>query len=231
MVSYKTCSIFVNQTVKQFGLIIRLITLQLIRMANTKTEEKILNAAIDVFQTKGMDGARMQEIADKAKINKSMLHYYYRSKQKLFEAVFKTAISIMAPKLREIIAKDEPLFDKIKNFTNGYISLISKHAFIPTFIIQELNRNPEILQDTFVKEFGNSFSTMKTTIDEMVEKGEITPIKPEHLIMNVIAMSIFPFVAKPILKSVLQKDEKEYKLLLEERKIHVADFIISSIKI
>ncbi len=138
-----------------------------------------------------MDGARMQEIADKAKINKSMLHYYYRSKQKLFEAVFKTAISIMAPKLREIIEKEEPLFDKIRNFTDGYISLISKHSYIPTFIIQELNRNPEILQNAFVKEFGDSFGEMRINIDEMIEKGKIRPIKPEHLIMNVIAMSIF----------------------------------------
>ena len=200
-------------------------------MSDNNTENKILNAATDIFQTKGMDGARMQEIADKAGINKSMLHYYYRSKQKLFEAVFKTAISIMAPTLRTIIEKDEPLFDKIRNFTNSYIGLISKHSYIPTFLINELNRNPEILQDTFVKEFGNSFNKMKTTIDEMVANGEITPIKPEHLIMNVISMSIFPFVAKPILKSVLQKDEAAYKLLLEERKTHVADFIINSIKI
>jgi len=198
---------------------------------NTDTEKNILDAATDVFQTKGMDGARMQEIADKANINKSMLHYYYRSKQKLFEAVFKTAISIMAPKLREIIETEEPLFDKIRNFTDNYIGFISKHAYLPTFIIQELNRNPEILQETFVKQFGNSFDKMKTTINEMVEKGEIRPIKPEHLLMNVIAMSIFPFVAKPILKSVLQKDEKEYQILLEERKTHVADFVINSIKI
>jgi len=200
-------------------------------MSDKDTEQKILNAATEVFQSKGMDGARMQEIADKAKINKSMLHYYYRSKQKLFEAVFKTAISIMAPKLREIIEKDEPLFDKIRHFTNSYISLVSKHSYIPTFIIQELNRNPEILQETFVAQFGDSFNKMRRTIDEMVEKGEIRPIKPEHLIMNVIAMSIFPFVAKPILKSVLQKDEKEYQKLLEERKTHVADFVINSIKI
>jgi len=200
-------------------------------MPKINTEDKILNAATDVFQTKGMDGARMQEIADKAGINKAMLHYYYRSKQKLFEAVFKTAISIMAPTLREIISKDEPLFDKIRHFTNGYISLISKHAYIPTFVIQELNRNPQILRDTFNKEFGDSFDKMKIQVKEMVEKGEIIPIKPEHLIMNVVAMSIFPFVAKPILKSVLQKDEKAYKILLEERKTHVADFVINAIKI
>jgi len=200
-------------------------------MSDNRTEEKILNAAIDVFQTKGMDGARMQEIADKAKINKSMLHYYYRSKQKLFEAVFKTVISIMAPKLRQIIEKEEPLFDKIRNFTDNYISFISKHSYLPSFIIQELNRNPEILEDVFIEKFGESFNKMKTQINKMIENGEIRPIKPEHLIMNVVAMSIFPFVAKPILKSVLQKDEKDFQDLLEERKTHVADFIINSIKI
>ncbi len=200
-------------------------------MSNKDTEHKILNAATEVFQSKGMDGARMQEIADKANINKSMLHYYYRSKQKLFEAVFKTAISIMAPKLTEIIEKEEPLFDKIRDFTNSYIGLISKHSYIPTFIIHELNRNPKILEDTFVKKFGDSFNKMKIQVKEMVDNGEIHPIEPEHLIMNVVAMSIFPFVAKPILKSVLQKDEKEYQLLLEERKTHVADFVINSIKI
>ena len=200
-------------------------------MSNKDTEHIILNAATEVFQSKGMDGARMQEIADKANINKSMLHYYYRSKQKLFEAVFKTAISIMAPKLTEIIEKEEPLFDKIRHFTNSYINLISKHSYIPTFIIHELNRNPQILEDTFVKKFGNSFGKMKTQVNEMVENGEIRTIEPEHLIMNVVAMSIFPFVAKPILKAVLQKDEAAYQILLEERKTHVADFVINSIKI
>ncbi len=200
-------------------------------MSNQDTEQNILNAATAIFQSKGMDGARMQEIADKAKINKAMLHYYYRSKQKLFEAVFKTAISIMAPKLREIIEKEEPLFDKIRHFTNSYISLIIKHSYIPTFIIHELNRNPHILQDVFIKQFGDSFDKMKVQINEMVEKGQIRSIEPEHLIMNVVAMSIFPFVAKPIFKSVLQKDDKEYQELLDERKTHVADFVINSLKI
>ena len=66
---------------------------------NEKTEVQILEAAKNVFQFKGMDGARMQEIADKAGINKAMLHYYYRSKQLLFEAVFNQAFSLLAPQL------------------------------------------------------------------------------------------------------------------------------------
>ena len=85
------------------------------------TENQILDAAKTVFQSKGMDGARMQEIADKAGINKAMLHYYYRSKQLLFEAVFKHAFLLLAPQLNKILNDDSNIEDKIRNFTFNYI--------------------------------------------------------------------------------------------------------------
>ena len=68
-----------------------------------KTEIEILNAAKEVFQQKGMAGARMQEIADRAHINKTLLHYYFRSKQLLFEAVFKSAFKLLAPQLNKVL--------------------------------------------------------------------------------------------------------------------------------
>jgi AcrR family transcriptional regulator len=201
-------------------------------MSNQDTEQKILNAAIDVFQSKGMDGARMQEIADKAKINKAMLHYYYRSKQKLFEAVFKSAINLMLPKIVKIIDTDEHLFDKIRSFTTNYISFITKHAFIPAFIINELNRNPEIIKEVFSNKFdSNVEEKLVNQINDLVEKGEIVPIKPEQLLLDVVSLSIFPIIAKPLLGSVLQKDVTAYNQLIEERKTHVAEFIINSIKV
>ena len=100
------------------------------------TEEQILEAAISIFQTKGMDGARMQEIADKAGINKAMLHYYYRSKKLLFEAVFKNAFSLLAPQLNNILNDDSSIEEKIKSFTSNYITFIIKHPYLPNFIIQ-----------------------------------------------------------------------------------------------
>ncbi|MCB0436733.1 MAG: TetR/AcrR family transcriptional regulator, partial [Mangrovimonas sp.] len=105
-------------------------------------EAKILNAAESVFQRKGMDGARMQEIANEAGINKALLHYYFRSKQLLFEAVFKKAFSLLAPQLNKILNDDSSVEDKIKNFSFNYISFISEHPYLPNFIISELNRNP-----------------------------------------------------------------------------------------
>jgi len=195
------------------------------------TEQKILEAATEVFQTKGMYGARMQEIADKANINKAMLHYYYRSKQKLFEAVFKTAVSILAPKLRKIVEKDEPLFDKIRNFTHNYIDFISKHSYLPKFIILELNRNPELIQTTFRKEFGDAPEKLKFQLQSLVQIGVIRPIEPSQLLIDVISLSIFPFIGKPILQVALDKDDASYQKLIDERKNHVADFVINSIKI
>lgn len=204
----------------------------MVKKKENNTEEVILNAATAVFQKKGMDGTRMQEIADKAGINKAMLHYYYRSKQKLFEAVFKSAINLMAPKVIKIMETDEPLFDKIRNFTDKYITFISKHSFIPTFIIQELNRNPAMIKDVFVSKFDNSVKLkLVTQIEELIKKGEIRSIKPEQLLVNIISLSVFPFIAKPLLSAILQKDEKAYKAFLEDRKTHVAEFVINAIKI
>ncbi|MBT2162815.1 TetR/AcrR family transcriptional regulator [Zobellia barbeyronii] len=194
------------------------------------TEEQILEAAKNVFQTKGMDGARMQEIADKAGINKAMLHYYYRSKQLLFEAVFKNVFSLLAPQLNAILNDDSSIEEKVKNFTFNYISFISKHPYLPNFIIQELNRNPEfILQMKDSKGFPN-LAKFKKQVDREVEKGSIKPISAEQLFINILALNIFPFVAKPLIMAFSNVDSKVYKQLMEDRKTEVADFIINSIK-
>ena len=195
------------------------------------TEKIILEAAKDVFQHKGMDGTRMQEIADKAGINKAMLHYYYRSKQKLFEAVFKSAINLMAPKVVKIINTDEHLFDKIRNFTDKYITFISKHSYIPLFIINELRRNPEILKTTIDHNFDISVrERLRAEIEALIQKKEIKPINPEQLFLDTISLCIFPVITKPLMTTILDKTNKQYDELINQRKKYVADFIINAIK-
>ncbi|MBF8150497.1 TetR/AcrR family transcriptional regulator [Winogradskyella sp. F6397] len=194
------------------------------------TEEQILEAAKNVFQSKGMNGARMQEIADKAGINKAMLHYYYRNKQLLFEAVFKNAFSLLAPQLNAVLNDDSSIEEKVKNFTFNYISFIVKHPYLPNFIIQELNRNPEfILKLKSNPSFPNLEKFSKQVKDE-VENGTIKPISAEQLFMNIMALNIFPFVAKPLLMAFTNTDDTSYKQLIEERKTEVSNFIINSIK-
>jgi len=202
------------------------------KLAKHKTESLILDAAKDIFQQKGMDGARMQEIADKAGINKAMLHYYYRSKQKLFEAVFKSAITLIAPKVIDVINTDAHLFDKIRNFTDKYITFINKHSYIPLFIINELRRNPDVLKTAIDTNFDTSVrEKLQREIDDLIAKKEIKKIDSEHLFLDVISLCVFPVIAKPLMTKILDKTNKEYHEIINQRKKYVADFIINTIKL
>lgn len=197
---------------------------------NHDTEGQILNAAKNVFQKKGMDGARMQEIADEAGINKAMLHYYYRSKQLLFEAVFSNAFSLLAPQLNKILNDDSSIEEKVKNFTHNYISFIIKHPYLPNFIIQELNRNPKFFEKIQQNAAFPTLEKFKNQVNEEVEKGILKPINGEQLFINIISLNIFPFVATPLIKGFLKIDDKGFKQLMEQRKTVVSEFIINSIK-
>lgn len=195
------------------------------------TEVQILDAAKNVFQSKGMDGARMQEIADKAGINKAMLHYYFRSKQLLFEAVFKNAFSLLAPQLNAILNDDSSLEDKIKNFTIDYTTFMMKHPYLPNFIIQELNRNEDfVLKLKETTGFPN-LEKFKERVEVEINLGVIKPIDADQLFVNIIALNIFPFLGKPLIKAFTNKDEKAYKSFVEKRKTEVSNFIINSIKL
>ena len=195
------------------------------------TEEKILNSAKKIFQQKGMDGARMQEIADEAGINKSLLHYYYRSKQLLFEAVFYRAFSLLVPQLTKVLNDDTELEEKIRNFTASHIGFILKHPYLPNFIFQELNRNPRFLEKMRNNQDLPDISRFKSQVESEVEKGNIRPISAEELFMNILSLNVFPFIGKPLLRTFVDADEEAYNQLMEERKNKVADFIWQSIKL
>lgn len=198
---------------------------------DNQTENQILEAAQNVFQEKGMDGARMQEIADKASINKAMLHYYYRSKQQLFEAVFKKAFSLIAPQLNAILNDDSSVEDKVKNFTHNYISFIVKHPYLPNFIIQELNRNPQFIAQLKTNVAFPTIEKFKKQVKNEVDQGILRPVSAEQLFINILALNIFPFIAAPLIKTFTNVDDKTYKTLIEARKEEVSEFIMNAIKI
>jgi len=194
------------------------------------TEQKILTAAKYIFQQKGMDGARMQEIANKAGINKALLHYYYKNKQILFEAVFYQAFKVLAPKLSEILNSDLQLFAKIKAFTNGYIDFVIKHPYLPNFIIQELNRDSDFASKLIQRKDFPTINIFKLQIEHSIKKGEIKLISTNQLFINMISLTVFPFIGAPLLKGFTELSDKAYQNLLTDRKTEIANFIINAIK-
>lgn len=198
---------------------------------HSNTEEKILAAAEQEFIEKGRDGARMQQIADKAGINKSLLHYYYRSKDKLFEMIFITAFKFVIPKITNIISGDFTLEEKIRKFTFEYVSFINKRPNIPMFIMHELSTGGQKLKP-IVESFNIDLTTLESQLNDEIQKGNIRPIKVEELLINTVSLCIFPIIAKPMVTSLIYSgDDEEYKNMMELRKTQVAEFIINSIKI
>jgi TetR/AcrR family transcriptional regulator len=195
------------------------------------TEEKILEAAKQVFIENGSDGTRMQEIADRAGINKSLLHYYYRSKEKLFGAVFKFAFSHFAPNIISLVSNSQDdIFTLIRKFVSLYIDIVMKNPFIPMFILNEVRKKNNVFVNV-IRSAGINPEAFRDRINKEIELGNIKPIDPNQLIVNVIGMCIFPVIGRPIIQVILFDDDKnEYQKFLESRKTEVAEFVINSIK-
>jgi AcrR family transcriptional regulator len=194
------------------------------------TEQKILDAAKQVFMENGLDGARMQDIADKAGINKALLHYYFRSKDKLFDMIFIEEARKFMPKVVEIMSSELPLFEKIEKFVGEYIDTLSKNPLLPIFILNEINRNPK---DAMKKIWGNQrppIDKVEEHVAKLVKKGEIKPIKGYELMINMVSLCIFPFMVRPMVQWVTKTNDEEFLKMMEQRKKHVAKFVIDSIR-
>jgi AcrR family transcriptional regulator len=195
------------------------------------TEEKILASAKSVFISKGMHGARMQDIADEAGINKALLHYYFRSKEKLFEVIFLEAARKLFPKINMIFESDLQIFEKIEKFCEEYVSIMIENPYLPLFVLNELSMDAQrFLNKIWEQENGPRPKKFLDQIEKERKKGTIKPVSPLHLLMNLISMTIFPFVGKSMFQFSLHLDELQYRQIMEQRKKEIPKFIIDSIK-
>ncbi len=184
------------------------------------TEEKIKEAARKVFQQKGYAGARTRDIAEEAGINLALLNYYYRSKEKLFELVLDESILEISKSLRILLNDDSPLFGgKIDMIVDKYIDVVSTNPSLPLFVLGEIQANPQKFQKKLgIPEAFISNSHLYKQIHEQLKSVGMQEINPMHIIINIISMTIFPFVGKPLIKNVSGMDEPEFNRFIEERR-------------
>lgn len=187
----------------------------------TSTEQKILRAAEQVFMRAGYDGSRMQEIADIAGINKAMLHYYFRSKDLLFERIFEEKFSLFFPKVQEMVNNTVSFKEKVCKYAELHIKLLSENPYLPLFIINTVHKNNSFLQKLPVEiivRFVESYY-----LDLSAEK--VREINPMQFLMSVMGMCVFPFLAKPIFCKAAQLSDKDFELLMQNRIQEVQSYI------
>jgi len=196
-----------------------------------QTEEKIFESATEIFLEKGMDGARMQDIADNAGINKALLHYYYRTKDRLFNAVFEMIAGQMFKKFAPILDEHLSLEDKLRFFFREHIAFMQKNPKLPLFILSEFHRNPQRIKKIVQSiDIGKLWNTLEEQHKDEFKKYNITRENIPQFMTTLAGMSVFPFAAKPVIAPIMEKMGFNFEKFIEARKEYAADFVLKAIK-
>jgi TetR/AcrR family transcriptional regulator len=204
-------------------------------LKKTPTEDKILSSAKKIFYQKGLKGARMQEIADDAGVNKAMLHYYFRSKEKLFDKVFEQSVKSVTPMLMNVFLETSDLHVKIGHLVDMLIDLFLEEPYLSNFIVNELSQNPEKLflnvLDYEGGLIGKIIPLINTQIQAEIENGNVnSEIRPAELIVNIMSLCLLPIMAQTVLQKTLGIDDERMKRFMLKRKQTVTKFVLDAIK-
>jgi TetR/AcrR family transcriptional regulator len=202
------------------------------------TEQRILEAARTMFLRHGTAGARMQEIAAEAGVNQSLLHYYFRTKERLSAAVFQQVASRIFPALVQTLGAEISLDEKVDRLIAIYLDNLSQNLFVPGYLISELHHHPERVQQLLSGAIGADpkvvmpalLKTLERQINERIRDGTMRPIKAQQFVINLISLCIFPFAARPMLSIVFGMDDAAFMRFIEQRKKELPEFFRGALR-
>lgn len=194
-------------------------------MENNILEEKIIAVAKEVFIEKGFDGASMSDIAARVGINRPTLHYYYRTKDKMFQAVFLSIIQSFIPKIQDVFVDDnKPFSEKIRIVVDTYLEVAKNNPYMPMFVMREINRNAKdfikAVKPVYMDKFLNQIAIY---LQSAMDKGDIKQV-PLRIVFNTFyGLMSFPFLSKEL---IFMESDKEFNDLIDEWKPYMVDQMI-----
>lgn len=201
-----------------------------IKTLSKEMEDKIMLSASRLFVLKGKAGTSMQDIAEEAGINRTLLNYYFRSKDNLFEQVYTGIFSRFLPSIVEMLGSDLPVTKRLEKVIDYYFDMLIDNPVIPLFILQELTSNPQRII-TSVKSSGLNIEYIFKSIEAEMNKGNFRKMDPKEIMINLMSLIIFPFVARRILEEIVfSGDTKAYSEFILKRKENLKISFLQSIK-
>lgn len=194
------------------------------------TREKIKAAALEEFVEHGYDGARMQEIANRAGANKAMIHYYFQSKDALFEAILRESFEEMFQLFGQVWESNQSTEQLITSTVHEHLQFLAAHAHLPRILIRELNSNNPIVEKVMhelFKQIGHR--RVRQAVEALaagIESGKLRPTDPKQTIWNIIALNLFIFIARPLLKVIWKEDFADEQKLLAKREAAIIDLLL-----
>lgn len=191
------------------------------------TEQKIKEAARKVFLQKGFAAARTRDIAEEAGINLALLNYYFRSKEKLFQQIMEESLHILINNVLPILADPAiSLQDKIPVVIDNYTDMLIANPELPTFILSELRNDPGHIVKVLGGNSKLDLSVLLKQIEEGKQKGEVIDIHPWNFLLNLLSLTVFPFVAKPLVKKLAGLSDSQFETLVNERRAMIKNMVM-----
>jgi AcrR family transcriptional regulator len=200
------------------------------------TERRILNAAHRVFLRRGTHGARMQEVADEAGVNKALLHYYFRSKDRLAEAAFQRVARGLFARLAQILTSERELDELVRGIVGLYLDQLSETPYAPAYVLSEVNHHPE-RADQFLAMLrqagahpGQAIDLLQARIDARVRAGTMRAIPARQFFVNLVSLCVFPFAARPLLCAILDLDAHGFAEFIRQRRTQLPEFFLRAMQ-
>lgn len=190
-----------------------------IKVPDTTTEEKIKEAARVVFLKKGYAATRTRDIAEEAGINLALLNYYFRSKEKLFDIIMLETVNGFIQTMTTVLNDEKSTLEKkVELIASNYIDFVLKEPNIPIFMLSEMRNNADGLLERMPVIQPIMKSTFFIQHQDYVAKGKITEPNPFHFFLNLLALTIFPFISSPLVKLIGGVNDAQYETMMQDRK-------------
>lgn len=207
------------------------------RMAKDQhTEDRILEAAQRVFTRSGLSGARTQDIADEAGVNRALINYYFRSRDNLAQAVFLRAAGSLLPALMKTLAGDASIEMKIRKVIDLEYAMLNKNPYLPLYVLAELQYHPDKLRKLLheklpINELRKAaLQTLQGQLDEAAAEGRLRPTRAEDLLITLVSLIIFPFAASGMIDIMMGIAPEDQHAMRNRRREDLAGFILRGLE-
>lgn len=192
-------------------------------------ESRIIEAAKRVFVRKGYEAATMSDVAAEAGIGRTALHYYYRTKDILFDAIFEQLMSSLLPNISRILDEDSTMLQKMPAVIDQYMRIIRRNPMFPIFVVKELNRDPHRLFQAVLKdpEKIEPILRLRRQIESEMESGIIRKMPLIDLASTLVSLIVFPMlIREPLAAAFLDGDMKQFEDYMIRRRELIVDMVI-----
>ncbi len=196
-----------------------------------EVKRKILKEAKTLFIKNGYNGTSIRDIAKASDTNVAMVNYYFQSKYNLFEIIFEEAMEILTQKIFLTLGSDMPFFELIETWIHTYYEILFEYPQIPMFILNEVSLNPQRLT-TRIKSKNpfRAFEQIAKRIQDETTKGTIRETPSADFLLNIISLSLFPFMFGELAMAIMDVSREKYSELIANHKKYVVEFTINALQ-